>query len=117
MNSISLHSTSLYSSTLAVLVATRDAMLTDEWMDMVSHADPTTKEAAFEASFRISHAIVVLSNQILSDIADKMDAQKDALTSAINDLNASIAKIAAVAGVLDSIAKLLDVVGKIVSLV
>jgi hypothetical protein len=110
------NSTELYSNILANLSNLRNFMVTQDWIDAVSAADPATQKKAFNASFAVGHAINTLSNQVLSDIADEMAAQDTAITAATTSLKNSVDNFAKVNTVLTSLTKLLAVVGQIVSL-
>jgi hypothetical protein len=112
-----MNSFDLYSTLLARLSDLRNFMLTQDWIDAVSQASPAEQKKAFNASFDVQHAINVLSNQLLSDIADEIAQEQDEIIKATNDLSDSLQRFQRVSAVLDSIAKVLGVVGQIVSLV
>ena len=111
-----MNSTDLYSTVLSNLSDLRNFMLSQDWIDAVSQAPPAVQKQAFNASFEVQHAINVLSNQILSDIADDMAQQDAALIKATNSLSDSLANFAKVTAVLNSINKLLGVIAQVVSL-
>lgn len=112
-----MNSTELYSNLLNSLSDLRNFMMSDTWIDAVTGSTTNVQKQAFNAAFDVQHAINVLSNQILSDIADDMAAQDDAIQNATQKMEASINTFSTVNKTLGTITKLLAVVGQIVSLV
>jgi hypothetical protein len=110
-------SSDLYSTTLITLSNLRNFMMSEEWIEAVNQAPLNVKKQAFSASFQVQHAINVLSNQILSDIADEMAEQDAAIIAATQSLSDSLENFKKVSTVLASIGKLLGVIAQIVSLV
>jgi hypothetical protein len=91
-------------------------MMSQDWIDGVSQASSTVQKQAFNASFDVQHAINILSNQVLSDIADDMAQQEKAIIAATTSLTKSLQNFQKVSTVLNAITKLLGVIGQIVSL-
>jgi hypothetical protein len=110
-------SADLYSSLLSSLSTVRNTMMSQKWTAAVAQSSPAAQNEAFKASFAVQHAINVLSNQVLNDIADEMAAEAVAINDATSELTQSLQHIQRVSAVLDSISKILGVIGKIVSLV
>ena len=111
-----MNSTDLYSTVLTNLSNLRGFMISQAWIDDVSQSAPDVKKQAFNISFDVMHAINILSNQALSDIADEMAEQSDDIIAATKSLNKSVQQFTSVSNVLDSIANLLGAIGQVVSL-
>lgn len=113
---LNMNSTDLYSTVLTNLSNLRGFMISQAWIDDVSQSAPDVKKQAFNISFDVMHAINILSNQALSDIADEMAEQSDDIIAATKSLNKSVQQFTSVSNVLDSIANLLGAIGQVVSL-
>ncbi|WP_353063810.1 hypothetical protein RBB77_21510 [Tunturibacter psychrotolerans] len=112
-----MQSSALYSMTLQSLVGLRNEMVTSDWIDAVNALpNPNDQIRAQATAFKVEHAIQVLSNAALSDIADQMVAQQAAITAATTELKDSLGDLTKLTNILDDVTQVLTVVGQIVSL-
>ena len=110
-------STELYACTLQSLIDARTAMLTTTWQDALANVSKDEKIAASYKLLDLEHAILVLSNAQLNDIAQGMMAQEADLIAATAQLAKVLTTLQNVQAVLDASAQALEVVAKIVSLI
>lgn len=107
----------LYSSTLAELLAIKNAMLSPDWQDALDAATKEERLAASHGLLDVQQALLRLSDASLSTIAAKMDAQRGLLDGAIVEVNRTLADMTNVRGVLDAVAQMVSVVAQIVPLI
>lgn len=107
----------LYSNALAALTATRTTMLTPAWQAALDGETADQRLAASGELIKVQQAIVALSNQSLSDIANSLQANDAALSKATSSLQAALKNITQVVNVINSVSSLLQIVAKIVTLV
>jgi hypothetical protein len=110
-------SAQIYSSTLEQLNKTIVKLTSPEWDAKVQEAPPDQRQDALAELLRVQHARLVLANEALQDIADKLKANEQSLLDGQNALQAELDKLASVEAVLKTITSLINVVARIVPLI
>ena len=110
-------SAQIYSSTLEQLNATVVKLTSPEWDAKVQGAPPEQRQDALAELLRVQHARLVLANEALQDIADKLKANEQSLLDGRRALQAELDKLASVAAVLNAISSLVNIVARIIPLV
>ena len=107
----------LYSQSLSSLVATRKSMLSPAWQNSLDGKSADLKAAASLDLIQVQMAISALSNAALSDIANQMTDQSQALQDATGALNDALKDLTKAQNVISGITTLLNIVSKIVPLI
>jgi hypothetical protein len=110
-------SAQIYSSTLEQLNKTIVKLTSPEWDAKVQGAPPDQRKDALAELLRVQHARLVLANEALQDIADKLKANEQSLLDGQNALQAELDELASVEAVLKTITSLINVVARIVPLI
>jgi len=111
-----MNTTDLYAATLSVLTDARRIMLSPEWQVELDKHTQAERLAASKALVRVEQAILRLSNTILSDIADQMQSNEEALMESTKELETALERIQRVKSVIDKVTNVLSVVAKILPL-
>lgn len=106
----------IYSQTLASLTATRTKMLSPEWQAALDGESADVRVQASLSLMKVQQAITALSNAVLADIAQQMDAQEDALKASTTALANSLKKITNIQKVIDAITSVVSTVATILPL-
>jgi hypothetical protein len=106
----------LYSDLLGNLTDSRSIMLSAEWQASLDQSTAATRVAAGRQLIALQGAILALSNASLTDIAEQMQKNEVDLTCCTDGLTQALKDLSKVQSILDSIAKVLEVVAKIVPL-
>ena len=91
-------------------------MLTPAWQAALDTGTATQRLAASRELIQVQQAILALSNASLADIANSLQQNEAALTSATTALQTALKNINNVANIISSITSALQVVAKIVPL-
>ncbi len=75
------------------------------------------RQNALAELLRVQHARLVLANEELQDIADKLKANEQSLLDGQKALQAELDKLASVGAVLNAITSLVNVVARIIPLI
>jgi hypothetical protein len=110
-------SAQIYSSTLEQLNKTVVRLTSPEWDAKVQAAPPEQRQNALVELLRVQHARLVLANEELQDIADKLKANEQSLLDGQKALQAELDKLASVGAVLNAITSLVNVVARIIPLI
>jgi hypothetical protein len=108
--------TDLYAATLSVLTDARRVMLSPEWQVELDKHTQAERVAASKALVQVEQTILRLSNAILSDIAEQMQENEEALTHSTKELETALERIQKVKSVIDKVTDVLNVVVKILPL-
>jgi len=110
-------SAQIYSSTLEQLNKTVVRLTSPEWDAKVQGAPPEQRQKALAELLRVQHARLVLANEALQDIADKLKANEPNLLDGQKALQAELDKLATVESVLKAISSLVNVLARIIPLI
>jgi hypothetical protein len=113
---VALQSSQVYANTLGALTKARDSMLTLDWHVELNTATPEQQRAAARTLISLENAIMTLSNARLSEIAQKMSESQVELSTATEGIQEAEQTLDNIVGFLNAAAKLLAVVGKVVTL-
>ena len=109
--------TDLYSQTLSSLVATRKSMLSPAWQTSLDGKSADLKAAASMDLVQVQMAISAMSNAALTDIANQMTDQSQAIQDATGALNDALKDLTNVQNIISGVTTVLNIVSKIVPLV
>lgn len=107
----------LYAQSFSALNNTLNNMLSEDWTTALNNQSIPTRLQAAKTLAQVQSAVNTLSNAALANIADKMNAQQDALQAATNNLNKAIVNLQNVQDILNAAATLLNVVSQIAPLI
>lgn len=107
----------LYSLSLSTLVATRKKMLSPAWQEALDGQSAELKAAASMDLVQVQMAISALSNAVLTDIANQMNDESQAIQDATGELNRALQNINKVQNVIRAVTTMLDTVSKFITLV
>jgi hypothetical protein len=110
-------SAQIYSSTLEQLNETLVKLTSPEWDALVQGAPSEQRQDALAELLRVQHARLVLANEALQDIADKLKANEQSLLDGQRALQDELDKLATVEAVLNAVSSLINVVARIVPLI
>src|SRR5260370_40591099 len=110
-------SAQIYSSTLEQLNKTVVRLTSPEWDAKVQAAPPEQRQNALAELLRVQHARLVLANEELQDIADKLKANQQSLLDGQKALQAELGKRASVAGMLNALTSLGKLWARIMTLI
>lgn len=106
----------LYSDVLDALTNARSQMISLPWQAALDAETSDQRVAASNALIQVQSAIVGLSNAVLGDIAQEMQANEAGLTQAATNLTTALNDITKVQNVLNAVGTLISNVAKIVPL-
>jgi hypothetical protein len=92
-------------------------MLSPDWITALQQQSDDTRYQASQTLLQTQQAITTLSNAALADIATQIAAEETDIKSATANLTSALKTIDRVQGFLNAAADLLNVVGKIVTIV
>lgn len=110
-------SAQIYSQTLAQLGETLITMTSPEWDNRLQAASSQERQDAAKLMIKTQHARLVLGNAVLQDIAEKLKSNENDLTAGVNALQGTLATVASVTSVLNTISSFLTIVSRVVALV
>ncbi len=116
INSNSAPSTTL-GATLKQLRAARKSMLSTSWTLKMAKQPPDTRRTNRRELARTNLAIRKLENKQLAEIRDKLVANETALLQGITDLEGKLQDLSKVKAVLTALTGVLNIVGRVVTLV
>lgn len=106
----------LYSSTLEQLNQILVTMLSPEWDAALQEVSPSERQAALRSMLRVQHARLVLGNAILQEIAEDLKENEASLVAGKKAVQSALDRLESVSNVLTAVSGLIDVVGRIVTL-
>jgi hypothetical protein len=106
----------LYSDAISALTTARATMLSPEWQASIDAGSAEQRLTASQQLIQIQQTILALSNASLNDIANAMQQNAVALTSATSALKSALADITKVGNVINAASSLVAVIAKIVPL-
>ena len=107
----------IHAATLEQLRDARTEMSSFEWKSSIEDADDATKQKSAQTLLSVQQTILALENQNLADIRDKLVANETALSDGIAKVKDALDDITDIATALKAIGALIEIVGKVASLV
>jgi hypothetical protein len=99
------------------LRATRTQLTSPEWLTMIRAAPKPQRQAASDNLLNVQLAILDLENEALASFRDDLVANEAAIAQASEQVRTVLARLDSVAKVLTAVSKLIGVVARVVTLV